>query len=174
MKGFIGLTCALAFTAMFMTNGFAADQDQATIEKSMQRFYDEVASQGKFDAINELVAEGFVTHMPLQGYDQNREGLREFFMAMREAFPDLKCTVDMLIVKGDKGVALITMSGTQKGEFMGMPASGKQFSTQGIDIVRFENGKAVEHWGVSDDMTMMHQLGMMGEPMEGDETSSKE
>ena len=69
----------------------------------------------------------------------------------------------MMLAKGDKVVSYITMSGTQKGPFMDMPASGKKFSVKGIDIVRFKDGKAVEHWGVTDSMAMMQQLGAVPE-----------
>ena len=46
---------------------------------------------------------------------------------------------------------------------MDIPATGKQISVNGFDIVRFADGKAVEHWGLTDSMTMMTQLGVMGE-----------
>ncbi|MGH7601513.1 MAG: ester cyclase, partial [bacterium] len=85
----------------------------------------------------------------------------------RTAFPDLQVTVEDIIAKGDKVWVYTTMRGTNKGEFMGMPATGKKIEVKGIDIVRFVNGKAVEHWGVSDDLTMMQQLGMI--PMPGQE-----
>ncbi|NUO84193.1 ester cyclase, partial [candidate division KSB1 bacterium] len=80
---------------------------------------------------------------------------------------DLQVTVEDIIAKGDKVWAYTTMRGTNKGEFMGMPAKGKMIDVKGVDIVRFANGKAVEHWGVSDDLTMMQQLDMI--PMPGQE-----
>jgi len=54
-------------------------------------------------------------------------------------------------------------TGTQKGEFMGIPPAGKNFSIAVIDIVRFEGGKFVEHWGIMDNMAMMQQLGAFPE-----------
>ena len=78
---------------------------------------------------------------------------------MRTAFPDLKFTVNDMAAKGDKVWVYITISGTQDGPFMDMPASGKKVNVDGFDLVRFANGKAVEHWGLSDDMAMMTQLG---------------
>ncbi len=79
---------------------------------------------------------------------------------MRTAFPDLKFEVDFMLSDGDMVAVYLTMSGTQKGEFMGMPASGKEFNSKTVDILRIVDGKAVEHWGVMDGMTMMHQLGV--------------
>ena len=55
----------------------------------------------------------------------------------------------------------MTWSGTQQGEWMGMPPSGKRMSINVIDIFRAADGKLVEHWGLTDGMTMMQQLGAM-------------
>ena len=79
----------------------------------------------------------------------------------RNAFPDLHAHAEMMFAKDDKVVSYLTITGTHKGEFMGMAATGKKISVKGIDIIRMENGKAVEHWGMTDSMTMMQQLGMM-------------
>jgi predicted ester cyclase len=66
-----------------------------------------------------------------------------------------------MMADGDKVIIRSTMTGTHKGSFMNMPASGKQFKVEGIDIVRIKNGRAVDHWGVTDIMTMMQQLGVV-------------
>ncbi|MEK7728648.1 MAG: ester cyclase, partial [candidate division KSB1 bacterium] len=60
--------------------------------------------------------------------------------------------------------AYTTMRGTNTGAMTDMPATGKKVEVKGFDIVRFANGKAVEHWGLNDDMKMMMQLGMIPEP----------
>ncbi|KAF0245071.1 MAG: hypothetical protein FD180_1960 [Planctomycetota bacterium] len=41
---------------------------------------------------------------------------------------------------------------------MGMKANGRSFKIQVFDILRFENGKVVEHWGLTDSATMMEPL----------------
>jgi predicted ester cyclase len=53
------------------------------------------------------------------------------------------------------------MSGTHKGEFMGAPATGKSFSVESMDIIRFAGGKAVEHWDITDQMGIASQLGLL-------------
>ncbi len=58
-------------------------------------------------------------------------------------------------------MARVTFQGTHSGEFQGIPATGKQVSMQVIDILRIENGKVVERWGLSDQVGMMQQLGVM-------------
>ena len=82
-------------------------------------------------------------------------------VALRQAFPDLHVTVDEMLSDGDKVVIRSTMKGTHKGTFMNIPATGKPISVEGIDIVRISYGRAVEHWGVTDNLTMMQQLGLV-------------
>jgi steroid delta-isomerase-like uncharacterized protein len=138
-------------------SAYAESTEESNIAKCKQ-FYAEVVNEGNFALIDDLVAEAFVEHEAFPGLKAGREGLRQFFMMMRTAFPDLKFETEFFVADGDKVVAYIVMSGTHKGEFMGIPASGKKFETRTIDIVRIVDGKAVEHWGVTDTMTMMEQL----------------
>lgn len=137
-----------------------ADEPMMDNEARLGKFYTEVVNQGNLDLIDEMLAEDFVEHEELPGMDPGRAGIKQWFAAMRKAFPDLKFDVEFTVSDGDLVAAYINMSGTQKAEFMGMPSMGKSFSTKTIDIVRFKDGKAVEHWGVTDAMTMMEQLGM--------------
>ena len=82
----------------------------------------------------------------------------------RAAFPDLKMDPEDIIASGDKVVARVRATGTQDGEFMGLPPSGKRIDVQLMDIIRFgDDGLAHEHWGVFDAMTMMQQLGVVPE-----------
>ena len=133
----------------------------------MKRFYEEVVNKGNLKLIDELVATEFVEHEEMPGMKPGREGLKEFFAMFRAAFPDLQFQVNDLVAKGDKVWAYITIRGTHKGQFMDMAATGKKIEVKGFDLIRIVNGKAVEHWGLSDSMTMMQQLGAI--PMPGQE-----
>src|SRR5262245_59116253 len=149
------------------TSGFAAGDEEKNTA-AVRRFYDEVMGKGNLKVIDELVDASFVEHyVPDPKMQANREGLAQTMTMFRTAFPDLQITVDDLIAKGDKVWAYTTMRGTNKGAFMGMPATGKKVEVKGLDIVRFVNGKAVEHWGLNDDLKMMQQLGVI--PMPGQE-----
>ena len=133
----------------------------------MNRIYDEAINQGKMDVFDELVSPDVVEHEQLPGFEPNREGVKQYFQMMHNAFPDLHFQVDDIFAAGDKVVARITVQGTQQGEFMDMQPTGKKIAVKGIDIVRFANGKLVEHWGVTDAMSMMQQLGTI--PAESEE-----
>jgi steroid delta-isomerase-like uncharacterized protein len=92
---------------------------------------------------------------PLPG----KAGAKQWFEILFTAFPDLSMTAEDTIVEGDKVVARVRAHGTHRAEFMGIPATGKTFDVELIDILRFKDGKVAEHWGVVDNATMMMQLG---------------
>ncbi len=130
---------------------------------TMRRAYD-LISAGDFDAFGELLSEDFVDHEEAPGLEPTKAGVLQFFGMYKAAFPDLRFEPEQLFTNGDTVAAYFRASGTQSGEFMGIPPTGKRFDVHGVDIVRFgEDGIAREHWGVFDTMTMMQQLGVVPE-----------
>jgi steroid delta-isomerase-like uncharacterized protein len=139
----------------------ATEQDKALI----RRFIEELFNQGNLSLADEILAPNFVEHEQLPpGIPNDREGVKVLTGMLRSAFPDFKATIEDLLADGDKVVIRMTWSGTQKGEFMGIPATGKRMSIGVIDIIRIANGKATEHWGQMDAMGMMQQLGAIPAP----------
>jgi len=129
-----------------------------------QRFNDEVMSQGKLAAIDEIVAEDFVEHQELPpGIPPGREGLKASVQMFRDAFPDMKVETVKIVADGDEVWMQSVLHGTHKGELAGIPPTGKKVSVTMFDRVVVRDGKAVEHWGVSDDMGMMTALGVVPE-----------
>ena len=128
----------------------------------MRRFYDEV-SAGNLSVIDELVADDIVDHDEFPGLEPNKDGVKQFFAMFTSAFPDLRMEPHEMISEGDLASARVTITGTHQGEFMGMPPSGKRIEVEAIDIVRIRDGQAAEHWGVTDMLTMMQQLGALPE-----------
>lgn len=127
------------------------------------RWYEEVFNAGKIELIDELFAPNFVDHdpgNPLPGF----EGLRQLVSMYRSAFPDLRLTIEDEITEGDRVVTRFTGRGTHKGPLMGIPPTGKRVTITAIDILRFENGRIVEHWGNQDLLGMMQQLGVIPAP----------
>ena len=126
---------------------------------TMRRAY-ELINDGDIEGFGELLADGFVEHEELPGLVPGKEGVQELFRAYRAAFPDLRMDAVDVIASGDKAVARVVATGTQTGEFMGMPSSGKRIEVQMIDIMRFDGaGSVCEHWGVMDMLSMLQQLG---------------
>lgn len=127
------------------------------------RWYEEVFSAGKLELVNELIAPDFVEH-DASNPSLDREGVKQLVSMYRGAYPDLHITVEDVITEGDKVVARFTARGTHRGPLMGIPPTGKQVTVTAIDILRFENGKIVEHWGNQDLLGMMQQLGAIPAP----------
>ncbi len=125
-----------------------------------RRFYDAI-NAGRLEIIDEVIADSYVEHEEFPGLAGGREGLRQFFQMFRTAFPDLTMTIEDMVAEGDKVFIRATMKGTHKGEFMGIPATGKQIIIPNGDFTRFEGRKVVEHWGVIDTGKMMQQLGVL-------------
>jgi steroid delta-isomerase-like uncharacterized protein len=128
------------------------------------RFWEEVVSGGNLDAIDELVADDIVDHEEgFPGQPPGKEGVRFFVTTLRDAFPDIRVTVGNTLGEGDLAAGDATLTGTHKGEFMGVPASDKSFEIASVDIIRVEDGKVAEHWGVTDTMSLMQQIGAIPE-----------
>jgi steroid delta-isomerase-like uncharacterized protein len=112
-----------------------------------------------------VIADDIVEHFALPpGMPAGKEGFKLFVKALRSAFPDLKITIDFSVAEGDLVAQHGTATGTMKGEFAGMPPSGKTATWAGIHIQRIKDGKIVEHWAVEDQLGMLQQLGFAPTP----------
>lgn len=131
---------------------------------TMQRFYDEV-NAGNLGVVDEVLVDDFVEHDEFPGLEQTKAGVKQFFEMSRAAFPDMHIRLLHLAEDGDVAIAHAMFEGTQEGEFLGVPPSGKHVSVPMADVVRFDaDGRAVEHWGVTDTGAMMMQLGAVAAP----------
>ena len=118
----------------------------------------EAYNQCNVTVFDEVVVENIADHFPPPGFPAGREGYKMFVPALRAAFPDLQATLDLEIADGEKVVHRLTLRGTHKGDFMGIPATGKQVAWTETHILRFENAKVVEHWGNADQSGLLMQL----------------
>ena len=110
-----------------------------------------------------LIADDFVDNDAKPGMAPGRQGMIDMMGMFVGAFPDLNVVVDHWVAEGDLVAGVMTTKGTQTGEFMGMPDSGKKFSVREMHMVRVANGKMAEHWGLANEMSMMQQLEFMPE-----------
>jgi steroid delta-isomerase-like uncharacterized protein len=127
----------------------------ATIERMYERL-----SAGDVDGFGEYLADDFVEHEVTPGLEPTKDGVKAFFRTYIAAFPDLRMQAQDVLTSGDKVVARTRGTGTHRGDFMGMPATGRSIDVELIDIMRFDrDGRVSEHWGVFDALGMMQQLG---------------
>src|SRR3989449_7959196 len=135
-----------------------------TNQASVRRFYDEVFNKKNRAAIDEFIAPNQVDHAAPPGTPGGLEGAKQTLTMYLTAFPDLYFTVEDIIAEGDKVVTRLTARGTQQGEFMGIPPTGKHATVTAIDINRFAGGKSVEHWLNMDTLGLLQQLGAIPAP----------
>ncbi|HEX2617502.1 MAG TPA: ester cyclase, partial [Flavobacteriales bacterium] len=120
---------------------------------------------GKTEGIENIVADNIVSHVePMPGTTSTGLQLLKETIAMQHTmWPDAKWAVTSMVAEGDLVFAHYHMTGTMNAGSMGpgMPAANKPIDINGVDIVRYENGKGVEHWGYWEESKMMQQMGMM-------------
>ena len=128
-----------------------------------RRAIEEVFNHGKLEVIGELVARNAVFHDPSVpgGKYEGPEGFKQFTTIYRNAFPDIKLTINDQVAEGDKVVTRWTGTGTHKGELMGIAPTGKYSTVTGMLCQRYENGKLVESWTNFDTLGMLQQLGVV-------------
>jgi steroid delta-isomerase-like uncharacterized protein len=126
-----------------------------------RRFYEEVFNKKNTAAIDEFIDPHSVDHAAPPGTPGGLEGAKQTITMYLTAFPDLHFTVEDMIAEGDKVVARLTVHGTHQGAFMGIPPTGKHTTVTAIEIIRFADGKSVEHWAEIDFMSLLQQLGVI-------------
>jgi steroid delta-isomerase-like uncharacterized protein len=111
--------------------------------------------------IDELVEPDAVIRTPVPIDLTGAKALKLVFTTLQRAYPDLHITVEDLIAEGDKVVNRNTVTGTHRGEYMGIPATGRRVTYDEIFIFRFVDGRVAETWGVVDVLSQMRQLGVV-------------
>ena len=119
--------------------------------------------EGNLGVIDELIASDYVVHDPAQPEARGPEGVKEFVRTYLTGFPDGRITVDDQLAEGDLVATRWTGRGTQNGELMGIPPTGKQVTVSGLTISRVKDGKIVEEWSNWDTLGMLRQLGVVPE-----------
>jgi steroid delta-isomerase-like uncharacterized protein len=120
---------------------------------------EEIWRTGNAQLIDEHIAASYVLHNPPTGFPPNRDGLKAILQVMRSAFPDLRMTIEDMVAEGDRVVQRRRFEGTHKGEFFGIPATGKSVTVRQIIISRVADSKVVEEWAETDFLGMLQQVG---------------
>jgi steroid delta-isomerase-like uncharacterized protein len=140
-----------------MTTAITAD-----LKTIARRWNEELFNaNGRIETAHEFVAADFLDHSGPPWQPAGIEGVYWIANVFRTAFPDIYSNVEDVIVEGDKAVVRFSAGGTHLGELFGIPATGKAGTLTGIHIFRIADGKIAEHWGNSDDLGMMQQLGVI-------------
>jgi steroid delta-isomerase-like uncharacterized protein len=139
--------------------------DQKATNRATFRRFNEAVNSGDWEAISatidEVVEPDALIRTPLPLRVTGAQALKEVFATLHRAFPDLHITVEDVIAEGDKVVGRNTVTGTHRGEYMGLSPTGKSISYNEIFILRFADGRIAETWGVVDVLSQMKQLGLI-------------
>ena len=130
----------------------------------VQRFIEEVINQGRLEAADELVLEDFIELDPLPGQEQGRQGLKDVIGMLRTAFPDIRWVIEETIASGEKVVTRFKWSGTHRGDFLGVPATGRKVAVPGVVIDRLSGGRMADSRILMDTLELMQQLGVIPGP----------
>jgi steroid delta-isomerase-like uncharacterized protein len=130
----------------------------------IQAFIEDVLNEGRLERANDLVKEDFVELDPLPGQERGREGLKAVVHALRLAFPDMHWVVKEMVAEGQKVVTRFVWTGTHRGVFLGIPATGRSVEVKGVVIDRLEDGKMADSRILMDTMGLMGQLGVIPAP----------
>ena len=138
---------------------------EVAANKALFKRFHEAANTGDFDflakTIDELVAVDAVIRTPLPIEATGAEALKQIWAMLLRIYPDIHLTVEDLIAEGDKVVGRTTVTGTHRGEFMGVAGTGKSVTYNEMFIFRIADDRVVETWGVVDVLAQMKQIGVI-------------
>jgi steroid delta-isomerase-like uncharacterized protein len=138
---------------------------QTTTEKAnitaVRKFFEVGPSKGDLAAADAILHPEFSLHTPLPTPGPGIEAMNNVITTCRAAFHGLQVTIDDIMADGDMVTARFTARGVHKGEFMGLPPTGKAITMTGIEIFRMKDGKIAELWGEANLMGLMQQLGIL-------------
>jgi steroid delta-isomerase-like uncharacterized protein len=130
-----------------------------------RRAIEEVWNQGNYALIDEIVASDYLGHSSNPATETHGpEGVKQFYMALHSAFPDIHFVIEDQVAEGDKVVTRWTARATHNGEFQGIPPTGNRGELTGITIDRIAGDKIVECWTEIDDLRLLQQLGAIPGP----------
>jgi len=136
-------------------------EDNRTI---VRRFIEETINQGRMDVAVQFVWEDVLEQVPFPGQGPGLEGLKDVLRGMRAAFPDLHFFVEEQIAEGDKVLTRFEWTGTHRGEFLGVPPTGRSVRVWGMVIDRLQAGRIKDTRIIMDALGLMMQLGVFPPP----------
>ncbi len=138
-------------------------ETETSNEQLFKFLIEEGFSKGDVTVFDKHTSQDFVEHQ-YGFFPPNIEGVKNAINSLHQAFTDFSMVIEDVVVNDNKVWGRMTARGTQVGQFGPMPPTGKKIEITVIDIMRFKEGKLVEHWGVPDRLAAMEQLGMKPPP----------
>ena len=127
------------------------------------RIWEEIFPNADVERLAEVIAEDSIDHGARPDEPQGLAGVEQTMFWLRSVFSDQRWEIRQVIGEGDLVVVYCTFHGRHTGDLMGIPPTNREVAQDYVHILRFKDGKAVEHWGLRDDMALMQQLGALPE-----------
>lgn len=132
----------------------------ADIKARARRSFEEIFPALDVDGLAEVTDKDVVHHGARPDEPPGIEGVKQTMLWLGRVFSDQRWEIRHVIAEGDMVVVHATHHGRHTGDLMGLPPTGREVAYDYVHILRFRDGKAVEHWSVHDSMTLMRQLGV--------------
>ena len=134
------------------------------MQRGTEEFYGAMNNHDVKDVVSRM-ADDVVDHQLPPEMPNGKEGTARFFTMMFDSAPDMRFDILDTIISDNKAAIRSRVTGTQTGTFLQMPATGKPFDVEGIDIVEVNDDlKVTQHWGIFDFAKMMQQVGLAQPP----------
>ncbi len=112
----------------------------------------------------ELFADDFVDHTTQPNMTPDKAGVRKLYGYMRDAFPDFHAVIHWQLADGDRVTTYKTYYGTHEGSFLGIAPTHRKIHFESVDVMRVQNRKITEHWGVGNLLSLLQQIGAWAPP----------
>ena len=134
------------------------------LKATTRRLWEDIWPSGDVEGLAEVLHEDSINHEAPPGTDPGVGGAIQTMLWLQSAFSDQRYEIHQLVAEGDTVVAHLTHHGRHTGEFLGLPPTGRTFSYRHVHILRFVDGRSIEHWAVRDDAALLRQLQPDGVP----------
>jgi predicted ester cyclase len=131
------------------------------IRTTARRTLEEIFPKADVAALGEVVHPDCFNHEIPPGLAQGVEGMQQVMLMLHGAFSDLRYDIHQVLADGDTVAIYCTMRGRHTGEFMGVRPTHRPIACRQVHLVRFQDGKGIEHWAVRNDLTLLRQLGVI-------------
>lgn len=166
-RSILALVAPVALVVVALSSASIVSADAPSIQARNKalvlRFEEEFKNKANLAIVDELMAPAYRAYgigpVPL-----DRAGLRQLGKAVGAAFPDVHVTIDAVVVERDLVVTRCSVTGTHKGPFNGIPATGKRVKFAEMHMYRLDGGKIVEQWSSVDSLAILAQIGGLPPP----------
>jgi predicted ester cyclase len=131
------------------------------LKAKARRIWEEIFPSGDVDRLADVIAEDGIDHSARPDEPQGLVGVQQTMLWLGSVFSDQRWEIHQVIGEGDTVVVYCTLRGRHTGDLLGIPPTNREVAMDYVQILRFRDGKAVERWGVRDDMALMRQLGAL-------------